>query len=118
VYVVVVRDVRSLAAQSTYRSDVDPRRVQRNEEDGESPVLRGIEVRACQSSTYELSCASVVNIFSATLDEILGTLVAETTGDDFGVAQPRPSHCAIHQLHVEGKFPTSASTTRATDCSP
>jgi hypothetical protein len=42
---------------------------------------------------------------SATLDEILGALVAETTGDDFGVAPPRPSHCAVHQLHIEGRFP-------------
>ncbi len=42
---------------------------------------------------------------SATLDEILGTLVAETTDDEFGVAEPRPSQCATHQLHVAGKFP-------------
>jgi hypothetical protein len=42
---------------------------------------------------------------SATLDEILGALVAETTGDEFGFAQPRPSQCAIHQLHVAGRFP-------------
>ena len=42
---------------------------------------------------------------SATLDEILGVLVAETTGDEFSVPQPRPSHCAIHQLHVADKFP-------------
>jgi hypothetical protein len=42
---------------------------------------------------------------SATLDEILGTLIAETRGDEFGVAQRQPSHCAIHQLHVAGKFP-------------
>ena len=42
---------------------------------------------------------------SATLDEIVDTLVAETTSDEFGVAQPRPSHCAIHQLHLGGKFP-------------
>jgi hypothetical protein len=45
---------------------------------------------------------------SATLDEILGTLVAETTSDEFGDAQPRPSHCAVHQLHVAGKFPDVA----------
>ena len=42
---------------------------------------------------------------AATLDEILAALVAETTSDEFGVGQPRPSHCAIHQLHVAGKFP-------------
>ena len=42
---------------------------------------------------------------AATLDEILDGLVAETTEDEFGVAQPRPSHCAIHQLHVGGRFP-------------
>jgi hypothetical protein len=42
---------------------------------------------------------------AATLDEILGTLVADTTGDESGVAEPRPSRCAIHQLHVAGKFP-------------
>ena len=42
---------------------------------------------------------------SATLDEILGTLVAETTGDEFGSAHPRPSQCVIHQLHVAGRFP-------------
>jgi hypothetical protein len=42
---------------------------------------------------------------SATLDQILDTLVAETTLDEFGVARPQPSHCVIHQLHVAGKFP-------------
>jgi hypothetical protein len=42
---------------------------------------------------------------SSTLDEILGTLVLETTGDELGGAQPGPSHCAIHQLHVAGRFP-------------
>jgi hypothetical protein len=42
---------------------------------------------------------------AATLDEILACLDAETTGDEFGVAEPRPSHCAIHQLHVAGRFP-------------
>jgi hypothetical protein len=45
---------------------------------------------------------------TATLDEILDSLAAETTSDEFGVAQPRPSHSAIHQLHVEGKFPDVA----------
>lgn len=42
---------------------------------------------------------------SATLDEIVDTLAAETTRDELGFALPRPSHCAIHQLHVGGKFP-------------
>jgi hypothetical protein len=42
---------------------------------------------------------------SETLGEILDTLVAETTVDEFGVAQPRPNHCAVHQIHVAGKFP-------------
>jgi hypothetical protein len=42
---------------------------------------------------------------AATLDEILATLVAETAGDEFGVAQPRPTHCVVHQLHVAGRFP-------------
>ena len=42
---------------------------------------------------------------SATLDEILGVLVAETTADELGVAPPGPSQCAVHQLHVGGKFP-------------
>lgn len=45
---------------------------------------------------------------SATLDEILAFLVAEATGDELGVARPRPSHCAVHQLHVGGKFPDVA----------
>lgn len=42
---------------------------------------------------------------SATLDEILDALVAETSSDELGDARPRPSHCAIHQLHVGGRFP-------------
>jgi hypothetical protein len=45
---------------------------------------------------------------AATLDEILDTLVAETIEDEFGVAEPRPSLCAVHQLHVDGKFPDVA----------
>jgi hypothetical protein len=44
----------------------------------------------------------------ATLDEILAALVAEATGDAVGAAPPRPSQCAIHQLHVAGKFPDVA----------
>jgi hypothetical protein len=42
---------------------------------------------------------------SATLDEILDTLAAEMTDDELGGAPPRPSGCAVHQLHVGGKFP-------------
>jgi hypothetical protein len=42
---------------------------------------------------------------AATLDEILDTLGAETIGDELGVAQPRPTHCVVHQLHVGGRFP-------------
>jgi hypothetical protein len=42
---------------------------------------------------------------AATLDEVLDALVAETTTDEFGVAQPRPTHHAIHQLHVEVNIP-------------
>jgi hypothetical protein len=42
---------------------------------------------------------------AATLDEILETLAAETTADEFGVAQPRPTHCVIHQLHLAGRYP-------------
>ncbi len=42
---------------------------------------------------------------SATLDEILATLITEATSDDFDVGQPRPSLCTVHQLHVAGKFP-------------
>jgi len=42
---------------------------------------------------------------SATLDEILDALVAEATGDELDGARSRPSDCAIHQLHVGGKFP-------------
>jgi hypothetical protein len=45
---------------------------------------------------------------AATLDEILDALGAEATSDDFDVSQPRPSHCAVHQLHVDGRFPDVA----------
>jgi hypothetical protein len=45
---------------------------------------------------------------AATLDEILGTLANEATGDASDLAQVRPSLCAVHQLHVEGKFPDVA----------
>jgi hypothetical protein len=45
---------------------------------------------------------------SATLDEILGTLAAESAREELGLARPRPSSCTIHQLHVEGRFPDVA----------
>ncbi len=45
---------------------------------------------------------------SATIDEVLGTLVAETTADELGAPQPLPTHHAIHQLHLEGRFPDVA----------
>jgi hypothetical protein len=46
---------------------------------------------------------------AATLDEILDVLVAEATDDvESSGARPRPSHCAVHQLHVAGRFPDVA----------
>ena len=42
---------------------------------------------------------------SATLDEILGSLLAEATVDELGAPLPLPTHQAVHQLHLEGRFP-------------
>ena len=44
----------------------------------------------------------------ATLDEILGALVAETTVDEAGVPLPLPTHQVTHQLHLGGRFPDVA----------
>ena len=44
----------------------------------------------------------------ATLDEICGALATETTTDEAGVPQPRPTHQVIHQLHLGGRFPDVA----------
>lgn len=41
----------------------------------------------------------------ATLDEICGALVAETTLDDAGAPQALPTHHATHQLHLRGRYP-------------
>ena len=44
----------------------------------------------------------------ATLDEILGALVAETTVDEAGAPLPLPTHQITHQLHLGGRFPDVA----------
>jgi hypothetical protein len=41
----------------------------------------------------------------ATLDEIIGALVSETTTDEAGTPQPLPTHHVTHQLHLGGRFP-------------
>jgi hypothetical protein len=45
---------------------------------------------------------------AATLHEVVGALVAETTVDELGVPRSLPTHHAIHQLHLEGRFPDVA----------
>jgi hypothetical protein len=45
---------------------------------------------------------------AATLEEILDALAAKTARDGCDVARPRPSQCAVHQLHVGGRFPDVA----------
>ncbi len=42
---------------------------------------------------------------SATLDEVVGALAAETTVDELGAPWALPTHHAIHQLHLAGRFP-------------
>ena len=42
---------------------------------------------------------------TATLDEIVEALTAETTTDDGGMPQPRPTHHVTHQLHLDGRYP-------------
>ena len=49
---------------------------------------------------------------TATLDELLVALDAETTLDEFGAADPRPTHRVIHQLHLAGKYPDVAINDR------
>ena len=45
---------------------------------------------------------------TATLDEVLGALTAETTLDGAGVPLPVPTHYVTHQLHLDGRFPDVA----------
>ena len=45
---------------------------------------------------------------TATLDEVLGALTAETAVDDAGVPLPLPTHQVEHQLHLDGRFPDVA----------
>lgn len=42
---------------------------------------------------------------SATLDEVVAVLHAEATVDELGAPQPLPTPQAIHQLHLEGRYP-------------
>jgi hypothetical protein len=44
----------------------------------------------------------------ATLDEVVRALAAETTVDELGAPRSLPTHHAIHQLHLEGRFPDVA----------
>lgn len=53
-------------------------------------------------------CAHLPDELIATLDEILGALIAETTTDAAGVPQPLPTHQVTHQLHLGGRFPDVA----------
>ena len=45
---------------------------------------------------------------TATLDEVLGALGAETAVDADGDPLPLPTHYVTHQLHVDGRFPDVA----------
>ena len=42
---------------------------------------------------------------TATLDEVLAALIAETTTDAAGEPLPLPTHQVTHQLHLGGRFP-------------
>jgi len=42
---------------------------------------------------------------TATLDEIVGAITAETTTDEDGMPRPLPTHHVTHQLHLDGRFP-------------
>jgi len=44
----------------------------------------------------------------ATLDEVIGALVAETTTDAAGVPLAMPTHQVRHQLHLGGRYPDVA----------
>src|SRR5215510_3192660 len=56
--------------------------------------------------------AELPHHIAATLDEVIVALIAETTVDEFGAAQPRPTHRVIHQLHLAGKYPDVAINDR------
>ncbi len=45
---------------------------------------------------------------SATLDEVVRALAAEVTSDELGAPEAVPTHHAIHQLHLAGRFPDVA----------
>ena len=42
---------------------------------------------------------------TATLDEIVGAITAETTADEDGTPRPLSTHHVTHQLHLDGRFP-------------
>jgi hypothetical protein len=44
----------------------------------------------------------------ATVDEIVGALIAETITDEAGTPLPQPTHHVTHQLHLRGRFPDVA----------
>jgi hypothetical protein len=43
-----------------------------------------------------------------TIDEVLGTLLTETTVDELGAPQALPTCHAVHQLHLDGRYPDVA----------
>lgn len=52
--------------------------------------------------------ASLPDQVTATLDEVLAALAAETAVDPDGDALPLPTHHVTHQLHLDGRFPDVA----------
>lgn len=44
----------------------------------------------------------------ATIDEVLAQLLVDTTLDALGTPQPLPTHHAVHQLHLKGRYPDVA----------
>ena len=42
---------------------------------------------------------------AATLDEVLGSLLAGASTDELGLPRPLPTHQAVHQLHLDGRYP-------------
>ena len=50
-------------------------------------------------------CAQLPDHLTATLDEVLAALIAETTTDAAGEPLPLPTHQVTHQLHLGGRFP-------------
>ena len=52
--------------------------------------------------------ASLPGQLTDTSDEIVAMLSAEISVDELGAPEPRPTHHAIHQLHLEGRYPDVA----------